>query len=169
MSEPVFLPITKHGTKHGTKLKVTALGIEKPGAVIETLLQTITPNCPTYEKVRASEFKKKNEFEESAQETYFDKDGNELTIKPQTDDEIFKLRLLTNQVNLNQILDNFKDDTFFVKPYMYKDDGYTPYYHYEKDQAGGRKRKQSKYSSKKRSVKSHRLRNSRKRRYSRRR
>ena len=69
MSEPVFLPITKHGTKHGTKLKVTALGIEKPGAVIETLLQTITPNCPTYEKVRASEFKKKNEFEESAQET----------------------------------------------------------------------------------------------------
>lgn len=165
MFEPVFLPITKHGTK----LKVTALGIKKTGADIETLLQTITPDCPTYEKVRASEFKKKNEFEESAQETYFDKDGNELTIKPQTDDEIFKLRLLTNQANLNQILDNFKDDTFFVKKYMYED-GYTPYYRYDEEvQAGGRKRKQSKYSSKKRSVKSRRIRNSRKRRYSRRR
>ena len=41
--------------------------------------------------------------------------------------------------------------------------------YYNASEGGGRKRKQSKYSSKKRSVKSRRSRNSRKRRYSRRR
>ena len=56
MSGPGFLPITKHGTK----LKVTAPGSKKPGETdIETLLMTIVPDCPTYEKVPVSEFKEK--------------------------------------------------------------------------------------------------------------
>jgi hypothetical protein len=169
MSKPedkrVFLPITKHDEK----LKVTAPGSKKPGETkIETLLMTIVPDCPTYEKVPVSEFKEKNKNVVSAQETYFDKVGNQITNKPLTNDDIFRFRMLTNQANLNDILAHFKDDTYFVKPYMY-DDGYTPFYFYEEDQQGGRKRKQSKYSSKKRSIKSRRRRNSRKRRYSRRR
>jgi hypothetical protein len=53
MSGPGFLPITKHDEK----LKVTAPGSKKPGKTkIETLLMTIVPDCPTYEKVPVSEF-----------------------------------------------------------------------------------------------------------------
>ena len=101
MSKPedkrVFLPITKHDDK----LKVTAPGIRKPGDKdIEALLMTIAPDCPTYEKVPVSEFKEKNKNVVSAQETYFDKVGNQITNKPLTNDDIFRFRMLTNQAIL---------------------------------------------------------------------
>ena len=147
MSESVFLPISKDD-----KSEIKVILVEK----------SITPNATTYEKVPASEFKEKSKIEETGQEVYYDKDGNELKTKPKDGEEIFRLRMLRNRANINDIISKFVDNKFFVKKST-EPDGYSSDYY------GGRKRKQSKYSSKKRSVKSHRLRNSRKSRYSRRR
>jgi hypothetical protein len=143
MSESVFLPITKNDAGD---LKVT---VEK----------SIISNATTYEKVPANEFEEKSTFEETGQ-VFYDKDGNQLKTKPKDGEEIFRLRVLRNGANINNIIKNFDDNKFFVRKST-ETDGYSPDYH------GGRKRKQSKYSSKKRSVKSRR--NSRKSRYSRRR
>ena len=149
MSVSVFLPITK---KSGDELKLMVDGKEL----------TVTPDAITYEKVLVSEFTEKDTNIKSKQETYYDKDGNEVKEKPDNDEYIFRLRMVTARANIDDIINNFKDDTFFVKKST-EEDGYS------RDYYGGRKRKQSKYSSKKRSVKSRRSRNSRKRRYSRRR
>lgn len=144
MSESVFRPITKNAEG---ELKVIL--VEK----------SIIPDATTYEKVPASEFEEKPEFEETRQ-VFYDKDGNQLKTKPKDGEEIFRLRRISNRANINDIINNFVDNKFFVKKST-EPDGYSSDYY------GGRKRKQSKYSSKKRSVKSRR--NSRKSRYSRRR
>ncbi len=140
MSESVFRPITKNAED---ELKVTVDDNEK----------TVTISATTYEKVSASE------FEETGQ-VFYDKDGKQLKTKPNDDEEIFKLSRIRNRENINNIINNFVDNKFFVRKST-RFDGYSSDYY------GGRKRKQSKYSSKKRSVKSRR--NSRKSRYSRRR
>jgi len=146
-SESVFLPITKNAAGD---LKVTVGDKEL----------TVMPNATTYEKVSASEFKEKSTFEVTGQEVFYDKAGNKLKTKPKDGEEIFRFRRIRNLENINSIINNFVDNKFFVRKST-RLDGYSPDYY------GGRKRKQSKYSSKKRSVKSRR--NSRKSRYSRRR
>jgi hypothetical protein len=141
MSESVFLPITKNAA----------------GDLKVTVENSIIPNATTYEKVSANKFEEKSTFEETGQ-VFYDKDGKQLKTKPKDGEEIFRLRVLRNGANINNIIENFDDNKFFVRK---STEPYSPDYY------GGRKRKQSKYSSKKRSVKSHR--NSRKSRYSRRR
>ena len=148
MPEPVFLPITKND--------------ENELKVIAPALQTVLPSATTYEKVPVTDFKLKDKFVESRQVIYYDKDGNEIIKQPTAGDDIFRIRMLSNNDNIQEIRNSFKDDTYFVKKTT-RDDLLSW------DYSGGRKRKQSKYSSKKRSVKSRRSRNSRKRRYSRRR
>jgi len=138
MSESVFLPITKNAA----------------GDLKVTVENSIIPNATTYEKVSANEFEENSTFEETGQ-VFYDKDGKQLKTKPNDGEEIFRLNPINN---INQIKRNFDDNKFFVRKSTEHD---SPDYY------GGRKRKQSKYSSKKRSVKSRR--NSRKSRYSRRR
>jgi hypothetical protein len=164
MSESVFLPIHVP-IKKDDKLKVTVDdkddNVDLKVTVGDKEL-TVLITAITYEKVPASEFKEKSPHEENGQELYYDKNGNELKTKPNDSEEIFRRRMLRNRANINDIIKNFVGNKYFVKKST-EPDGYLSDYY------GGRKRKQSKYSSKKRSVKSHRLRNSRKRRYSRRR
>jgi hypothetical protein len=146
MSESVFLPIS----------------INDDGDLKVTVEKSIISNATTYEKVPASKFEEKSNVEETGQEVFYDKDGNELKTNPNDGEEIFRLRRISNRANINDIIEKFVANKFFVRKTT-RPDGYSSDYY------GGRKRKQSKYSSKKRSVKSHRLRNSRKSRYSRRR
>jgi hypothetical protein len=108
----------------------------------------IGPTDVIYEKIS---FDKTNDAHKYAE--LFGSDGSEITTKKKdiTDGtEFFVVRGNKSQAG-KYVKDNFDYDKFFIKNNTY----------------GGRKRKQSKYSSKKRSVKSRR--NSRKSRYSRRR
>ena len=166
MSESVFLPIQFPIKKDNNDDLKATVGDKDDNVDLKVTVGdkelTVLPNATTYEKVPASEFKEKSSYEENGQEVYYDKYGNELKTKPNDGEEIFRLRMARNRANINDIIKNFVGNKYFVKK-SNESDGYSPDYY------GGRKRKQSKYSSKKRSVKSHRLRNSRKRRYSRRR
>ena len=118
--------------------------------VVEGKKNNIGPGDVIYEKIS---FDKTNDAHKYAAELLESNGLETQTIKKKIVDgtEFFVVRGNKNQAG-KYVKDNFGDDKFFIK-----------------NTKGGRKRKQSKYSSKKRSVKSHRLRNSRKRRYSRRR
>ena len=108
----------------------------------------IGPTDVIYEKIS---YDKTKEAHKSAE--LFGSDGSEITTKKNditNGTEFFVVRGNKNQAG-KYVKDNFDYDKFFIKNNTY----------------GGRKRKQSKYSSKKRSVKSRR--HSRKSRYSRRR
>ena len=118
--------------------------------VVEGEKNNIGPGDVIYEKIS---FDKTNDAHKYAE--LLESNGLETqTMKKKIVDgtEFFVVRGNKNQAG-KYVKDNFGGDKFFIK----------------NKTKGGRKRKQSKYSSKKRSVKSHRLRNSRKRRYSRRR
>lgn len=118
--------------------------------VVEGEKNNIGPGDVIYEKIS---FDKTNDAHKYAE--LFGSDGLEITKKKNDiadGTKFFVVRGNKNQAG-KYVKENFGDDKFFIK----------------NKTKGGRKRKQSKYSSKKRSVKSHRLRNSRKRRYSRRR
>ena len=118
--------------------------------VVEGEKNIIGPGDVIYEKILYDKIKDADKYggllESNGLETQ--------TMKKKIVDgtEFFFVRGNKNQAG-KYVKENFGDDKFFIK----------------NKTKGGRKRKQSKYSSKKRSVKSYRIRNSRKRRYSRRR
>lgn len=150
MSGPGFLPITL----------VDDDGRKQLGVTVDGTSFRIMPNANIYEKIPY--IKKTHQFRMDLL------DSNGKTLDVYNLPEGTPIYYSVGDRNHKQdIISNLDIDKYFIintdtqydKPRVYDDE----------QNGGGRKRKQSKYSSKKRSVKSRRSRNSRKRRYSRRR
>ena len=149
MSGPGFLPITLVDDNGNTQLGVT-VPVSYP----------IMPDTLIYQQLPYT--KKTHQYWNDL----YDSNGKPLERFPLPNDGTPVYYSIGNRNQRQDIKNNLGTGKYFI---INSDGNYDKPRIYNDNITGGRKRKQSKYSSKKRSIKSRRRRNSRKRRYSRRR
>jgi hypothetical protein len=155
MSGPGFLPITLVDDNGDTQLGVTVDGTPYP----------IMPDTLIYEQLPYT--KKTHQYWDNL----YDSNGKPLARFPLPTEGTSVYYSIGNRNQRQDIKNDLGNGKYFI---INSDGNYDKpririYNDADIATSGGRKRKQSKYSSKKRSIKSRRRRNSRKRRYSRRR
>jgi hypothetical protein len=149
MSGPGFLPITLVDDNGNTQLGVT-VPVSYP----------IMPDTLIYEQLPYT--KKTHQYWDNL----YDSNGKLLAMSPLPTDGTPVYYSVGSRNQRQDIKNDLGTGKYFI---INSDSNYDMPRKYNVNITGGRKRKQSKYSSKKRSIKSRRRRNSGKRRYSRRR